>query len=230
MTKPIETHYAGCKFRSRLEARWAVFFDTLRIQWRYEPEGFEIECRDGETRRYLPDFWLPGLTTWVEVKGQIDAAELDRLCWIVADMPADPTGAPHPDNSRRGLTILLLSDPEVPGLLRDQNGEEFGVTWPTHWTLSFHKGEVSTEVAYFDATDTGPAILHRWEDDDGGNRLGDVIWNDSDGLLDPALAPRLLRSTAAYITDRDRLPQRITQAYNAARKARFEFGETPTTT
>lgn len=53
--RPIETHYAGCHFRSRLEARWAVFFDTLGIQWQYEPQGFEHE--DG-TGRYLPDFQL----------------------------------------------------------------------------------------------------------------------------------------------------------------------------
>lgn len=26
--KPIETRYKGCRFRSRPEARWAVFFDA----------------------------------------------------------------------------------------------------------------------------------------------------------------------------------------------------------
>lgn len=31
---PIQTRYAGCLFRSRLEARWAVFFDHLGIRWR----------------------------------------------------------------------------------------------------------------------------------------------------------------------------------------------------
>lgn len=30
--KPIDTHYKGCRFRSRLEARWAVFFDHLLIK------------------------------------------------------------------------------------------------------------------------------------------------------------------------------------------------------
>jgi hypothetical protein len=37
----IETHYKGYRFRSRLEARWAVFFDALGYEWQYEPEGFE---------------------------------------------------------------------------------------------------------------------------------------------------------------------------------------------
>lgn len=49
--RPIETIYGGCRFRSRLEARWAVFFDSLGLPWEYEPEGFEL--RSG---RYLPDF------------------------------------------------------------------------------------------------------------------------------------------------------------------------------
>lgn len=64
--KAIETQYKGYRFRSRLEARWAVFFDMLGIEWRYEPEGFELS--DGT--RYLPDFHLPAFEggMWVEVK------------------------------------------------------------------------------------------------------------------------------------------------------------------
>ena len=42
------TEYAGCLFRSRLEARWAVFFDTLNIKWEYEPERYTL----GPTYRY----------------------------------------------------------------------------------------------------------------------------------------------------------------------------------
>ena len=64
--KAIDTRYAGCLFRSRLEARWAVAFDVLGLQWEYEPEGFELS--DGA--RYLPDFWLPQVNggCWIEVK------------------------------------------------------------------------------------------------------------------------------------------------------------------
>lgn len=62
--KPIETRYKGYRFRSRLEARWAVFFDALGIKWEYEKEGYDL----GEAGWYLPDFWLPKLTTWVEIK------------------------------------------------------------------------------------------------------------------------------------------------------------------
>lgn len=62
--KPIETFYAGCNFRSRLEARWAVFFDALGVIWRYEPEGYVLPsgvC-------YLPDFYFPTYKCYGEVK------------------------------------------------------------------------------------------------------------------------------------------------------------------
>ena len=62
--RAITTRYKGYAFRSRLEARWAVFFDHLGIRWEYEPEGFEL----GNGLRYLPDFWLPDWRLWVEVK------------------------------------------------------------------------------------------------------------------------------------------------------------------
>jgi hypothetical protein len=61
--KAIETVWNGYRFRSRLEARWAVFLDTLGVPYQYEPEGFEL---DG--MRYLPDFWLPEQRCWVEIK------------------------------------------------------------------------------------------------------------------------------------------------------------------
>jgi hypothetical protein len=82
--KAIETEYAGCRFRSRLEARWAVFFDQLGIQWQYEVEGLELA--DGT--RYLPDFVLPKYRTYVEVKGGDDAlaADLSRLQRFAAEV------------------------------------------------------------------------------------------------------------------------------------------------
>lgn len=48
----IQTSYKGYLFRSRLEARWAVFFDELKLDWQYEVEGFQLD--DGTM--YLPDF------------------------------------------------------------------------------------------------------------------------------------------------------------------------------
>lgn len=65
MLKPIETLYKGYRFRSRLESRWAVFFDSLGIRYEYEKEGYELP-----SGRYLPDFWLPAQQYWIEIKGQ----------------------------------------------------------------------------------------------------------------------------------------------------------------
>jgi len=72
----IETIYKGYKFRSRLEARWAVFFDSLGIQWEYEPEGYVLE--DGTL--YLPDFWLPEWNCFAEVKPKIFTEGEFRKC------------------------------------------------------------------------------------------------------------------------------------------------------
>jgi len=82
----IETEYKGYHFRSRLEARWAVFFDTLGIQWKYESEGYETSYGD----RYLPDFVLTGYggrrwtadggeqgDVYVEIKGDPDGLVKD---------------------------------------------------------------------------------------------------------------------------------------------------------
>lgn len=74
MIKAIETRYAGCLFRSRLEARWAVFFDTLGIRWEYEKEGYDL----GEAGWYLPDFWLPRPQCFVEIKG-VECSDKDRI-------------------------------------------------------------------------------------------------------------------------------------------------------
>lgn len=60
--KAIETSYNGYRFRSRLEARWAVFFDTAKIKYAYEPEGYDL----GEFGWYLPDFYLPYIKYRVE--------------------------------------------------------------------------------------------------------------------------------------------------------------------
>ena len=82
--KPIETVYNGYRFRSRLEARWAVFFDAMGIKYEYEPEGVEFE--DGT--KYLPDFllyvwhrshtdeWEP---IYAEVKGLMGENDLHKI-------------------------------------------------------------------------------------------------------------------------------------------------------
>lgn len=65
--KTLPTTYKGVRFKSRTEARWAVFFDLCLLTWDYEPEGFKLST--GET--YLPDFFLPEMRLWIEVKPDV---------------------------------------------------------------------------------------------------------------------------------------------------------------
>lgn len=80
--KPIETFYGGYRFRSRLEARWAVFFDAVQVGYRYEEDGYDL---DGVW--YLPDFWLPGLDCWVEIKPkwptELERQKAQYLSWAL---------------------------------------------------------------------------------------------------------------------------------------------------
>lgn len=73
--KAIETIYNGYRFRSRLEARWAVFFDEMGIKYEYEPEGFEMS--DGT--RYLPDFYLPESDSFFEAKGVMSDIDMHKI-------------------------------------------------------------------------------------------------------------------------------------------------------
>ena len=71
LATPIPTLYNSLLFRSRLEARWAVFFDTLGIEYLYEPEGYVLKPpppSEEEPIYYLPDFWLPKQNCWIEIK------------------------------------------------------------------------------------------------------------------------------------------------------------------
>ena len=69
----IPTEYKGYRFRSRLEARWAAFFDLLNWKWEYEPRDFN---------GWIPDFALIGKqVTYVEIKPitQFDQAVADKI-------------------------------------------------------------------------------------------------------------------------------------------------------
>jgi hypothetical protein len=76
--KAIQTYYNGYRFRSRLEARWAVFFDALGIPYRYELQGYDVGVA------YLPDFYLPANSLYFEVKpyrpSHIDFSKGCGLC------------------------------------------------------------------------------------------------------------------------------------------------------
>ena len=87
--KALDTYYNGLFFRSRLEARWAVFFDSCGVKYEYEAQGYDL----GDDIFYLPDFLLHDVTfnhagyssgndLYVEVKGNMtedDAIKIKRF-------------------------------------------------------------------------------------------------------------------------------------------------------
>jgi hypothetical protein len=104
IVKAIETQYKGYRFRSRLEARWAVFFDYCDYKWEYEPEGYNLGGIS-----YLPDFKVKRLFTdipsiWLEVKPD------DGL-----------TGKQQDDANDKMMKLVSASD--IPGVL------VFGAPW-----------------------------------------------------------------------------------------------------
>ena len=139
MIKAINTKYKGYNFRSRLEARWAVYFDSLGIKWEYEKEGYHFE--DGT--RYLPDFWLPEVNMWAEVKGQeLTEKEMDKVeklvwnthhpCLLLVGIPErksydsifienDVTGEPMKDNSEETGYMCQGEFVEYPGTETESN-------------------------------------------------------------------------------------------------------------
>lgn len=126
MIKAIETVYKGYRFRSRLEARWAVFFDALGWEWEYEKEGFDI---DGVW--YLPDFWLPDANTFVEVKPDYPSDREWEKLWALAE---------------HHRVILVTGTPaEVSYTYCDYQGGDCQGS-DCHWKygvlLHWHKGEV----------------------------------------------------------------------------------------
>lgn len=155
--RAITTRYKGYNFRSRLEARWAVFFDHLGIRWDYEPEGFEL----GNGLRYLPDFWLPDANLWIEVK------------------PSAPDPAAHEKASRlaqsSGFAVFMTHGmPDCSGTLfisRTRYGEDAGcVGFPARG--GWLKGKGGNAIPFFVNL---PNEQNGWINNDQGV----LVWSSS---------------------------------------------------
>jgi hypothetical protein len=194
----IETVYAGCRFRSRLEARWAVFFDHLGIEWQYEPQGYELPS--GE--RYLPDFRLPAHDLWVEVKGSEDELRTDAARYAEAAMLLAGNGlmilGPVPD--------LRLGMPQHFVLTREKHccGEHvlcLHIAWAT--MLAHRTGIAECGLPCTELITHQPGRLPALK----GYNAGRARYTDPGPVSDLAI---------------DRAGE---AAYEAARSARFEHGE-----
>lgn len=82
----IPTIYRGITFRSKLEAKWAVFFDALNWDWIYEHQYFKLSCGN-----YLPDFYFPDFNTYAEVKPDeltsLESLKCAELSFNLIDVP-----------------------------------------------------------------------------------------------------------------------------------------------
>jgi len=101
--KAIDTIYRGYRFRSRLEARWAVFMDAINVRFEYEGEGFAF---DGVA--YLPDFFLPDMDCFLEIKptdpSEEEVRKAELLCehtgknvYILVGQPCCPCLGDYPN-------------------------------------------------------------------------------------------------------------------------------------
>jgi hypothetical protein len=98
----VETRYAGITFRSRLEARWAVFMDEVDISWTYEPD--RVQLPGGGT--YLPDF-VTGNGAFIEVKGAEENLDKPYLIRAAAVLGHLSILGPIPE-CRRGAPVRTI--------------------------------------------------------------------------------------------------------------------------
>ena len=77
------TKYKDIVFRSRLEAKWAVFFDEMGIKYQYEPGTYTVPM-NGYFLKYCPDFALLNVKTMQDIKTPlyVEIKGVDRYCEI----------------------------------------------------------------------------------------------------------------------------------------------------
>jgi hypothetical protein len=111
----LPTEYLGVTYRSQTEARWAVFFDALNVQFTYEPET--IQLSNGTA--YLPDFFIADFNAYFEVKPSSDevvTAEATKARCLAHDRPGQRVwlamGGPAPKTPN--VLVLDQWPQEVP--------------------------------------------------------------------------------------------------------------------
>ena len=128
-SKAIETEYKGYLFRSRLEARWAVFFDACGVDWDYEAEGYNV----GENLKYLPDFVLHNVyytnygkyeDVYVEVKGDMNDKDAEKIKSFAAAGNRILVVGKIPDGST-GMSIVKYINREGKKIVKQEWPVEF---------------------------------------------------------------------------------------------------------
>jgi hypothetical protein len=213
MIQAIETEYKGYRFRSRLEARWAVFFDALGIEYKYEPEGFE-KVWGPETFRYLPDFLLTKSETWVEVKGSDEQLreERERMeSFLDFGSPLPNFDDSHLNNNPNKAHGLLMLG-EIP------DPTQFGLY--LHPLIQHHKGLLLSRVFFYPSRFASSIARVDSETMCIVEMVTGADHRDNcymEGAKDWTTAPLFLPTRKMW--------HEVLDAYRAARSARFEYGE-----
>ncbi len=203
--RAIDTEYNGYFFRSRLEARWSIFFEKAGIKYRYEPEGVNL---DGV--RYLPDFFLPELNFWVEVKPdkptEQERDKAVRLCVASRQSVVILAGEVW-DDVDCFCYLPTQTDVAKAGLEKLKMTDEESIWWMSASQFIYTQGEVfgaDLERNYI----WGYTYFGQCS---GCGKIGLYmhIWTNACGCKD---------NKVMYDT-----PE-LKQAYTAARQARFEHG------
>lgn len=214
--KAIQTEYKGYLFRSRLEARWAVFFDALGVRYEYEKEGFDL---DGLW--YLPDFWLPTLRAWIEIKADLpEGDDAEKLFRFSDALDADPD---HTLIEKHVDFYLMVGTPFADG-------------WEKDYQIRRPHGKT-----FFDAQELwmhcpvcgGVSVASGW--DEYSHELNGQLW-DGMGCMDCDIGSPShqtdYRVAGAYFhkglitcpPGTANASPLLRAAYRAARSARFEHG------
>ncbi len=186
MIAAVSTHYGPLKLRSRTEARWAVFLDAAGIRYQYEFEGYSL--RDGY---YLPDFWLPDLSVFLEIKGveptEAEVAKCAQLADLVECTTLLAVGPPEEKATLRLFAPGMGEAPDRYVFARDRFTEwgfwlvalpdDTKTLWigPTTTMSGWRGGPMlsgALEAAY------GAAASARFERGDGKRRLQPIVETD----------------------------------------------------
>ena len=235
--KAIETVYKGYRFRSRLEARWAVFFDALGVKWEYEKEGFDL----GDDTRYLPDFWLPEQEVWVEVKGEKKDGDSDKA-WELSKQSGFPSvvvwGLPDALSEERwdGHEVLTYDKVRLPAKAnRNLFNHTPYLSFPTEWGRMLKCPVCDCEFTHVrNITDTDSDNYTAWDGRGSAQRI--VMWceegcewvvrfgfHKGNTFFNVEDATTMCKNLVVFLASGD--SDKLTTAYTAARQARFEYGE-----
>lgn len=228
MTPAIQTRYAGCRFRSRLEARWAVFLDHLGAEWLYEPEGYSLPSGP-----YLPDFLIHPHTPfafWLEIKPVLpDSGPTAHEVRLLGELAEATETKAFMYCRQPGSPVPL--DPDWAATFGRRHHEDIrkcgGVADdPTRWGWGWDSG----------LRETGYGVLYPGQQPWPGDwwwtdcpLCGRVVLTGNGNITGCPASDH--KDERRYTYGANMLPRittpRLLAAYEAARSARFEHGETP---